>query len=71
MPSGRPAPPVGSLSGPGGAEGLAAGATNGSDALGVGSRKPLCETVVMSLEGRKEEELSMNLNTGYFFRLAN
>lgn len=52
MPSGRPAPPVGSLSGPGGAEGLAAGATNGSDALGVGSRKPLCETVVMSLEGR-------------------
>lgn len=70
-PSGRPTPPVGSLPGPGSTEGLAAGTTNGPDSVGVGSGKPLCEVVIISLEERKEEELSINLNTGYSFRSAN
>ena len=36
----------------------------------MGSRKPLCKMLLISLEGR-EEELSIMVNTGYFLRLAN
>lgn len=36
----------------------------------MGSRKPLCKMFLISLEGRKEE-LSINMDTGYIFRLAN
>lgn len=39
----------------------------GSDILG--SRKLLCKMFLISLEGR-QEELSITMNTGYFFRLA-
>ena len=34
------------------------------------SRKMLCKMALLSLEGQ-EEELSIDMNTGYFFRLAN
>ena len=36
----------------------------------MGSRKPLCKMALISLEGQ-EEEFSIDMNTGYFFRLAN
>lgn len=36
----------------------------------VGSRKPLYEMFLISL-GERKEELSINMNTGYFLRLVN